>query len=689
MTGAAGITATARLIAEQSLARVREKDMSIGSYEKKKQWAMLAYMAGDNNLTEEMVWGLQEMKNTLETNRDINQRVRVAALYDARGLNPSLLLLDGAGTGADGDLDRTKRHEFSSLEVFDKVRRRLTPMPEHWALAIWHHHHADQKFEALMKVVTRLCDGSKARAERFIIDLMMCDPQIQQQVLTGKRDLAVALANTTTKQLAPTDEEVQSAQKTVSPEVLNNIRTLFSDLKLESLKEEPEVKNLAYLLAEPPDAVVRNTRDLSSPVMIQDFIEDQVNEVPAEHYVVVLSGHGGGATGDFLPDEDPPSSLTIPRLGAILRAVRGRNTFDILGIDSCLMSMAEVAYEVQDSVTYLVGSQGFVANAGWPYHRVLEALAENGEPKSAAKSIVEKYAAFYQDYETGGVSTHLAAIDLRELGNLATAIKRLAGCLIAELLQVGDDAEHRELQGQPQNSPARTVRDAVILAHWYAQSFKWEKYVDLWDFCDQLLRFLPSGGECAHCCQEVKQGIKNAVKWSRYCGPDFQHAHGLSVYFPWSAQDFSTEYEKLRFAQETRWFEFLNLYLQKTQRLRRGHNPELEFKPEPWRLGSDVEQLIHRVGSPFGSKVASHFGSKVASPFGSRVASPFGSRVASPFGSRVASPFGSKVQDGKIVYQTGFKNVPDGFFRQYPEAVYEAARERFIDKKGNDWQAGR
>jgi hypothetical protein len=389
----------------------------------------------------------------------------------------------------------------------------------------------------------------------------------------------------------------------------------------------------------------------------------------------VLSGHGGGATGDFLPDDDPPSALTIPRLAQMLKpACRklkselDRSRLHILGMDSCLMSMVEVGYEVQDCVEYMIGSEGFVPNAGWPYHRVLEVLAESKTADAAVENIVRKYAAYYQDHELGGQSTHIAAVRLEafgrpkkeiidpekliEQGNLATAIQFLANRLREGLAKLDHDEEQQELGGRPRTS-AGTIRDAILLAHWYVQSFLFEKYVDLWDFCDQLMRFLPPGyaddvTTIRTCCSAVKHWIDQAVQRSLYCGPDFQHTHGLSVFFPWSLDDFSGEYRNLKFARETGWHDFLEMYLQKTQRLRRGQATKRDGA-EPFRMGSDVDQL-HRYGSHYAARYGSHY----AARYGSHYAARYGSHYAA----RMQAALAGKAATGN------FKNLPDGFFRQ-------------------------
>ena len=94
----------------------------------------------------------------------------------------------------------------------------------------------------------------------------------------------------------------------------------------------------------------------------------------------------------------------------------------------------------------------------------------------------------------------------------------------------------------------------VVLAHWRAQSFKFEQFTDLWDFCEQLETIARDTvahddfererfPEIADECSKVKTEVDNIVGRSKvnggrqgFAGIDFQHAYGLSVYFPWQMQ---------------------------------------------------------------------------------------------------------------------------------------------------------
>jgi hypothetical protein len=67
---------------------------------------------------------------------------------------------------------------------------------------------------------------------------------------------------------------------------------------------------------------------------------------------------------DFLDNAEMKRAL------AEAQALAGQR-IDLLGMDACLMSMFEVAYQVKDRATYLVGSQEVEPMDGWPYDRVL------------------------------------------------------------------------------------------------------------------------------------------------------------------------------------------------------------------------------------------------------------------------------------------------------------------------------
>jgi hypothetical protein len=307
--------------------------------------------------------------------------------------------------------------------------------------------------------------------------------------------------------------------------------------------------------------------------------------MPRGRRVLVLSGHGSGAAGDFLDDQKPASSLSIPRLGRILEGA----SIEILGLDSCQMSGIEVGYEVRSVVSYLVASEGPVLNSGWPYRQVLAsvAAARAGSSDSVARAIAESYLRYYRDYEIAGVSTDIAVTDLSRIERLAEAVRQLARAMRAPLSKLAPNGleeakELGEASGASSSSEeARSLRDAIVLAHWSAQSYKCDRYTDLHDFVRQLLRFTagrtsPGMEKIRKAGSRVLDAVESVVVSAGTTGAELQHSHGLSVYFPWSFPDFSSAYRNLRFAEETGWGKFLEVYLRATQRMRRFQSANLK-----------------------------------------------------------------------------------------------------------------
>jgi hypothetical protein len=110
--------------------------------------------------------------------------------------------------------------------------------------------------------------------------------------------------------------------------------------------------------------------------------------------------------------------------------------------------------------------------------------------------------------------------------------------------------------------------------------------MDLHDFARQLLRFSagrngPGMDPIRKAGRRVLDAIGAAVVSSGTTGAELQHSHGLSIYFPWSVRDFFPEYRNLRFAEETGWVKFLEIYLRATQRMRRFQSANLKAANVP------------------------------------------------------------------------------------------------------------
>ena len=85
----------------------------------------------------------------------------------------------------------------------------------------------------------------------------------------------------------------------------------------------------------------------------------------------------------------------------------------ILGFDSCVMGMLEVAYQFSPFTETLIASEGIVPEAGWTYGKILGYLAKNTalETKKVAERFVVEFIESQDAYKVGGVSVDMSAWD--------------------------------------------------------------------------------------------------------------------------------------------------------------------------------------------------------------------------------------------------------------------------------------
>lgn len=336
----------------------------------------------------------------------------------------------------------------------------------------------------------------------------------------------------------------------------------------------------AYLAGSPQqDEVITDDTDTGSPITLYNFISFCLEEYPADHYLVVLSGHAGGTERDYLMrDESSAGSLTFNELKHVFAQVRkdlGRS-IDILGMDNCLMSMAEICYELRGSVEIVVGCESFSPASGWPYRQVLERLAkdfvepdldeEESVAEAAARAIVKEYVNYYSYYWIAGLSVTQSALNVCQVEGLREVIEKLGQVMEQRLVE-----EWEQQRAHRAGSASRQFHDALLLAHWEAQSYNGEQFVDLYDFCD-CLEARMVGGPIVKQCQVVKDFLTSEfVLTSCYSGAAYQYSYGVSLYFPWS--HVAPSYWNLDFIKDSNgsgWGSFLKTYTLLTRRPPRG-----------------------------------------------------------------------------------------------------------------------
>jgi hypothetical protein len=430
-------------------------------------------------------------------------------------------------------------------------------------------------------------------------------------------------------------------KSTLEEDEIDQVQKDTGQFHLESLKMKPYKRFTVDQKERPGEGFS------GDPAGLYNFIALCLDKKPrSDRYFLIICGHGGGILRDYLlRDDSPEGYLTLKEMGTVFRDVHrdfvdtnGRPfVFDALGMDTCLMSMAEIAYELRGTVKVAISCPSYAPASGWPYGDVLSVIkgsCQTGSDRpvdpsvtedclrTLAKDVVDAYVNFYADYAFGGLSVTLSALDIGLVNHLTDGIKKADGTTemdglraLAELFTHKLDVEFNRYYNSQRSDEKKDLpppshgsfASAITLAHWEAQSYNGELYVDLVDFLKLLARRY---SEIAPQCNKLASFIQQQfVIASCYSGRKFQWTYGLSIYFPW---DHVLPYyaEAIEFPKHSKWVDFLEKYTKATRRpprrpesAKEGAYSTLlkenfeETRMGPDKMGPDKAQMINPIHS--------------------------------------------------------------------------------------------
>lgn len=390
----------------------------------------------------------------------------------------------------------------------------------------------------------------------------------------------------------------------------------------EQTRDGESIRNIMSKLVtgySPPDppndreTINGESQELGPRRSLNEFLNFCIRAYPAKRYLLFILGHGVVVGNDvFLFDENADeNTLKLGALAKVLRDFRKNvkaagGSFDLVGFHSCSVGSLEVAYELKKTARYMLASQGTAFVGSWPYkdmlRRIFNELEKHTEfnEMTVRQVMVELFSYCMQnstDFLLAGYPFDLALFDLSKMSKIKKRLKKLSEALIKGL-----------------QDPY--CADLIILAHWRSQSFYQEMYTDLYDFCFCLKQklgnysHLATAQELSEACENViealekEQGAHNSnggqfIVSAETAGPEYQYAHGLSVYFPWSRpaadRGIVEEYANYKISKKKfkpTWLDFLEAYWEATRR-----NPsrvELQL-PDPSAFHALYEDKISLV----------------------------------------------------------------------------------------------
>ncbi len=474
----------------------------------------MIYMSGDNNLSLDMVYALQKIRDIANKNKS---ELNLLVYYD--GYSPAIptLYCDFSEFDPSVKLNDQKLY-FRSYAVENKLYKVEEEFDEDSALKY-----------SVVNFINWCVHTQKRQAENYgfifsghsfgFQSIGMLKDESSNHTMSME-DIDWILDRITNSQTGLDDESR-----------VNQTLTLIKAKKLEIKAVEDTIKTLTENSEE-------NAIDLSKKEAEKKELEQEL---------------------DFL--ENSNKEILGKKLG-------------ILGFDSCVMSMLEVGNQFKNYAETMIASEGSVPNAGWSYAEILKDLkiktAENVSKVMDAKELAETFVRNFieeQDrYTIGGSSVDLAAWDLSKLDGLNTSFAELCDkildCFKTEntlyrqmkriILNVRKDCQSYMFE---QNVD---LGDFCELLKAEVESLK----TDLKKLNDTSLN--GNLDSVSQACDSVLTALKVCIILGGFSGGRYQYSNGISLFFPWSSSAYSVsekDYEKLSFVQnqETgqKWKDFL------------------------------------------------------------------------------------------------------------------------------------
>jgi Clostripain family len=250
-----------------------------------------------------------------------------------------------------------------------------------------------------------------------------------------------------------------------------------------------------------------------------------------------------GGTRGIAYDDAAKDFLDNKELERVLAEVtkKTERRFDVVGFDACLMNMVEVAYQLKESVDFIVGSEETEPGNGWPYDELLKTI--EASPDASVGEVASKFVAKYvASYAGSGEAVTQSAVDVSRVEDVATATRSLADACVPLL---PDPAGFAHVTRAAKNAQRYTMKDFA-------------------DFGD-LVKALGEGAstsdvtDAAKAVQDALFGESPFVLASEAEGATVSRSTGTAVYCP-IAGDVHVVYGDLHFADASHWGNFITAY---------------------------------------------------------------------------------------------------------------------------------
>lgn len=274
------------------------------------------------------------------------------------------------------------------------------------------------------------------------------------------------------------------------------------------------------------DQPLQNPTDPKTLTSFMDFCR---TEYPADHNMLILWNHGGGAFG-YGSDSIYGGMMSLADIRESLEGAFKPSdkdpAYDIIGFDACLMSSLEVTHALDGFADYYAVSAETEPGDGWDYTPWLKAMTKDPtmSPARVCREIADSYTDHYmtQNVNIGWLLSNdvtFSVVDAKKASKLYDAWCDLSK---KQLIDATEDS----------SVLAEIGRCSKKSTYYVASFYNGYNTLDLGNYMDHMVDTYPAEAS------RIKKLLDETVIYHRQNG-SLSDSQGMSVYTPGSVEDFS------------------------------------------------------------------------------------------------------------------------------------------------------
>jgi len=313
-----------------------------------------------------------------------------------------------------------------------------------------------------------------------------------------------------------------------------NLQVIFGGANKEGWKGT-KYADMACILQDAQDQVFGNdscylkedlNANMGDPATLANFLTYLETLGAYDKKMLNFWNHGGAYKGICYDENHNDDLLTLNELKNVFEDAN--SSFDLIGMDACLMANYSVAETLRKHANYLLASEELEPGHGWQYKDVITAIGEQDDKNitTIAKKMIDSFINSPDHNTTSGKT--LSLIDLTKVQAITDKFDRLNDSLV-----------YSEI------STFKPTVNAILNATPYGKGSTGALTYDFYGYLKTMATEVPESNDSI---TPITEALDQSIVYSRYQS-DKEGSHGMSIANPFNILLNSETYSGIRYRE--------------------------------------------------------------------------------------------------------------------------------------------